>query len=227
MRTVMIATPCKEGLLDVYYVNSLINTLRLCASQNIFVAPVWFPNEALVNRARNNLFAIAHEMKANDVVWIDDDQEWKAEDFMRLLNHPVDFVGGAVIKKTNAEQYNVKSYTVPIPKDEETGLLIVDGVGTGFLRMSRRAIDLLWDISEAYRDGTEEKRMVFNTRITNGEFQSEDNFVCDLWKSLGEKVYVDPEITCAHVGRNKWTGNFKEFLDKISNTNINIKQKVN
>lgn len=213
----MVATPTGSGLLDVRYTFSLIQSIRLCDTQEIQVLPVWIPYDALVQRARNDLFAMAYEAEVYDVVWIDDDQAWKPEDFLKLLSHKVDFVGCPVIKKTYAEElYNVKSYTVPIPKDPTTNLLVVDGIGTGFLRMSRRAIKLLWDIAMPYKDKGKERRMVFNVSLINGELQSEDNYICDLWKSLGEKVYVDDTINCSHIGMNEWSGDFKNWHERLT-----------
>jgi GT2 family glycosyltransferase len=40
----------------------------------------------------------------------------------------------------------------------------------------------------------------------------EDIAFCQKWRSLGEKVYIDPSITCSHVGKKEWRGNFSDYL---------------
>ena len=47
-----------------------------------------------------------------------------------------------------------------------------------------------------------------------GQFWGEDLIFCKKWVALGEKMWLDPNVTVSHVGRKAWSGNFVEFLQK-------------
>lgn len=209
----MIGTPCYDGKVDCLFADSLVNTLKAASGVSIF--PVYMPYEALIQRARNDLLKIAVETGVDDLLFIDSDQAWRPEWFFRLLNHPVDVVGGAVRKKSDAESYNVRCVKFPIPKDPATGLLIVDGVGTGFLRLSKRAAHAVWYAAPEYRDGKKASRMAFDVRVVDGNLHSEDTVFCESLAKLGFPIHVDPSITCSHVGSKTWGGDFASWLEKI------------
>jgi hypothetical protein len=38
--------------------------------------------------------------------------------------------------------------------------------------------------------------------------------MCNKWKKLGYKIWLDPTITCNHIGIKKFKGDLKKFLDK-------------
>lgn len=210
----MIGTPCYDGKVDCLFADSLVNTLKLAGRTNI--CPVYMPHEALIQRARNDLLKLAVQAQVDDLVFIDSDQQWKPEWFFRLLSHPVDVVGGAVRKKSDAESYNVRSEKFPIPVDPETGLLIVDGVGTGFLRLSKRAIQAIWEASPEYRDGSKTSRMAFDVQLIDGHLNSEDTVFCRSLTKLGFPIHVDPQITCSHVGSKTWSGDFPSYLKRLA-----------
>jgi hypothetical protein len=57
--------------------------------------------------------------------------------------------------------------------------------------------------------------MIFNILIDeNGDLVSEDYVMCNKWKKLGYKVWLDPTITCNHIGIKKFKGDLNKFLDK-------------
>jgi hypothetical protein len=68
-------------------------------------------------------------------------------------------------------------------------------------------------MSEPYTHNGNEDRMVFDIKIENGDLISEDFVVCSKWRSLGYKVWIDPTITCDHIGVKKYSGNLKKFLE--------------
>ena len=139
-RRVMIGTPCYDGKIDVWHANSLVETIKQGMIQGIEIYPIWLSYDALIQRARNDLVALMLDMGCDDIVFIDADIDWRPEWFFKLLNYPVDVVGGTYPKKGDAEMYVVKHTDITKPIDQATGLLEVDGLGTGFLRMSRAAI---------------------------------------------------------------------------------------
>ena len=214
MRRVLIGTPSYDGRVDVWFANSLIETVKMAEKKGIFVHAIYTSYDSLVQRARNSLIKLAIDGKYDDLFFIDSDTEWESEWFFNLLERPEPIVGGALIKKTEKEGYTVKLLDKKLKHSEDKKLLEVDGVGTGFMKVSKFAFDKLWLASDPYTSEGEQHRMVFDIKVENGDLISEDYVLCNKWKSLGYKVWLDPTITCNHIGIKKFKGNFKKFIDK-------------
>jgi hypothetical protein len=146
--------------------------------------------------------------------FIDTDVEWDPEWFFRFLDRPEPIVGAALVKKSEKEGYTVKLTEKNLKFSEDGKLIDAEGIGTGFLKVSRFALEKLWEMSDPYQSEGEEHRMVFDIKVENGDLISEDYVMCNKWKSLGYKVWLDPTITCNHVGIKKFKGNLNKFLDK-------------
>lgn len=220
MRRVLIGTPCYDGRTDVWYNDSLNNTIRIAKQHHIQLDVVYMSYDSLVQRARNDIvkLAVAHEF--DDLIFIDSDQGWESEWVFRLLKHPVDVVGGAVPKKTDAQElYNVRINDLSACHLPLSTLISVDGIGTGFLRLSKKALLSLWWEAEPYRNEGKESRMVFDVRVVNGELVSEDNVACNKLKELGFQIWLDRTMTCSHIGIKKWTGDFNAYFEKQLNSN--------
>ena len=216
MRRVLIGTPAHDGRVDVWYANSLAGTIRLCMREGVDLREVYMSYDSIVQNARNDLVKVALESGFDDLVFIDSDQDWKPEWLLKLLDYPVDCVGAAVRKKTDAQElYNVKSETLHIPVDMRTGLLMVDSLGCGFIRFSRKALQILWDNSEEYCVfGKEKSRWIFDIRPVNGVLVGEDTMVSMKLKAHGIQTYLDQHMTCGHIGPKKWTGDFADWLKR-------------
>jgi glycosyltransferase involved in cell wall biosynthesis len=212
MRRVMIGTPCYDGRLDVWYTNSIINTVKLSAGRDISITPIWISFDALIQRARNDTIQLALEQGYDDLIWIDSDIEWEPEWIFKLLDYPVDVVGGTYPKKGDREEYVLRQ-TNRKPPDPETGLLEVDGLGTGFARMSKKAMQYLWDTSLPYMDpkDNKERRMICDVQIIDDSMYSEDIIMFLKLQRGGFKVWLDQEMTCNHTGPKKFVGNFKKW----------------
>lgn len=214
MRKVLIATPSYDGKLDVWYVDSLMKTQKLCIEQGIDLSAVYVSYDALVQRARNTAFKIAIDGEYDDLFFIDFDVEWKPEWIINFLSFPEPVVGAALVKKSDVEGYTVKLLKRQLKWNDRGDLIEVDGVGTGFLKISRFAMEKLWEMSEPYNDDKGPSRMLFDIKIENGDLISEDYVVCNKWKSLGYKTWIDPTITINHIGNKKYEGNFNQFITK-------------
>lgn len=214
MRRVLIGTPSYDGRIDVWFANSLLGTVKLAHEKGIFVHAIYTSYDSLVQRARNSLFKLAIDGGYDDLFFIDSDAEWEPEWFFRLLDRPEPFVGGALVKKSSNEGYTVKLLNKELKKSEDGKLIEVDGVGTGFLKINRFALQKLWEMSEEYLSEGEKHRMVCDIRIENGDLISEDYILCNKWKSLGYRVWLDPTITLNHIGTKKFKGDFNAFITK-------------
>jgi len=221
MRKVLIGTPCHDGRTDVWYNDSLNQTIRMAARiNNLQLDVVYMSFDSLVQRARNDLVKLAIDHGFDDLIFIDSDQGWEPQWIFTLLDHQVDVVGVAVPKKNDTKElYNVRinhlerfqklnSWARPC-----RDLIQVDGIGTGMIRLSRKALLALWETSDMYRNEGRESRMVFDVKIIDGELVSEDNIACTKLQELGFGIYVDRTMTCSHVGPKKWTGDFSAYLE--------------
>lgn len=217
MRKVLIGTPAYDGRVDVWFANSLVNTIRMTPEDTVII-PVYMAYDSLIQRARNDLVKLALDEDFDDLIFIDSDQEWNPEWVIKLLNHDADVVGGTVVKKSDIAQFNVKALDSGL-KLEENGLMEVTCVGTGFLRISRQALKDVWEISQEYENEGRICRMVFDVKVIDGKLVSEDNVFCNKWRDLGGKVYIDPSMTCNHIGVKKYVGNFQEYLKFIEDNN--------
>jgi hypothetical protein len=220
-RRVLIGTPCYDGRIEVWYANSLVQTIKIAEKMNIEITPIWLSYDALVQRARNDLMGIMIEAGFDDIVFIDADIDWQPEDFFKLLNYPVDVVGGTYPKKGDLEQYVAKIIDPQRARDSATGLLSTEGLGTGFLRMSRAAVQYLWDTCVPYqeRDQGKDRRWIFDVIIDdNGELVSEDILACQRLIEGGFPIWLDISITCGHTGVKRFTGNFESWFARLQSS---------
>ena len=217
-RRVMLGTPCVDGRPEAWYMHSVMETKDLCAQHGIIVKPVLMSYDAMIQRARNDILKLALESGYDDLLFIDDDEIWKPEWALALIRHPVDVVGAPVRKKSDEQElYNVKVDSPFVPIDCLTGLCMVESVGTGFIRLSRKAMLALWDAceSEEYEDNGKINRMVFNVAVVNRRLVSEDTFMCMRLKAAGFKVYVDASFTITHIGPKHYKGEFAAFVNGL------------
>ena len=223
MRKILIGTPMYDGRLELEFMMSLFQTMELCALNDIQMTLKTVVGCSLIQKARDELFRLAYEAEVDDLIFIDSDQGWSQKDFGNLISPTVDVIGGAVISKNDLVHYNVKTFDKKY--DFFHGLIDARAVGTGFMRISKRAIKMMWEASEEYKDGDTVYRHVFETKVVNGNLLGEDVCFCQKWRDMGEKVYVHPDINIAHIGKKRWSGDFKKYVE-IANDNYARDNKV-
>ena len=214
MKNILVATPSYDGKLDVWYTNSLLETVLLGFQNKIVFKPIFLSYDALIQRSRNDLFKIAVDNNFDGILWIDSDIEWNPGWAVEIVKRDKDVIGLPVVKKNLNQSYNVKCNPEDLFTNED-GLISVLSIGTGFLYMGKKAIDYLWENSEEYAEADKTGKMVFSVNIKDGQLVSEDVSVCNKLKDGGFDIFIDPLKTCNHIGNFKYTGNFGEFMNKI------------
>lgn len=215
---VLIATPCYTGKTVIGFTAALAQTFRSTKDHELEF--IFTRGDALVQKSRNYFVAYALKNGADVLIMIDDDIEWRPEWIAKLIAYEQDVVSGMYPKKTDDEQYpfvpiiDEKGQWYPPEVDTRTGLVRVAGVPTGFLKLSRRAMQVLWDASPAYKNGLmPEERAIFDLAIIDGTLYSEDYIMCQRLYGARVPVWVDPRMTCSHTGPKTYTGSFAKWLD--------------
>ena len=214
MKNVLIATPSYDGNVNAWYTHSLVETAKYGLTQGINFVPVVIENDALIQRARNDLAKIAASDDFDCTLWIDGDVRWDPQWAVDLVNRPEDVVGGTYRKKTDdSEMYvvNVDDLTI-----HDNGLMKVKSLGMGFVKVSTKASIEVFENSQPYRNaGGKDSHMVFDIAIVDGDLHGEDTVFFSKLKKLGYEIWMDPQMTLSHIGSKKFDGNFSAFSDRI------------
>lgn len=179
--------------------------------------------------SRNRAVAQFMLTDCTDLIFIDSDVSWDAATFLRLICHPVEVVGATYRQKIQdpATGDLMVKYAVDFLYDEdgdsngsdpETGLLEVKRLPTGFLRISRSAIQRMineCDVPEYPIDDHGKPLTIhrlFSFDFADNQEISEDYRFCDRWRSIGGKVWCDPEMRVHHHGLASFSGHLGEFM---------------
>jgi hypothetical protein len=225
------------------YMLSISTLFRLIGHENLDIQIMTISNESLITRARNGIVAEFLERDFTHLFFIDADISFKHTDVFRLLLRKKDIVAAAypmkavdwknTIGSTSLEEAQRRSihYVINFVREGESlavktydGLLKVYDAGTGFMCISREAINQLID---AYGEEIEYTRdsvtlddngnvshvkapawALFDTSIDKetNRYLSEDYTFCRRWQSLGNDIWLDPTVNLDHHGSYAYRG---------------------
>ncbi|MFM7108674.1 MAG: hypothetical protein ACKOZU_08775 [Planctomycetaceae bacterium] len=209
----MIATPTIDGRLDHRYVLALLASIQMFRELGWRYALAFEVGNSLLADARNKLVFQCLADDYTDLVFIDSDMAWDPADLVALLSYDVPLVAAAGPRRNpGAPEFCVKLGQAVMGPD---GLLSVERVGTGFMRLRR---DCLESLVEAHPDlcvtdaAGRRSHALFDAGMQNGTYISEDYMFCDRWRAIGGKVLVAPGIRLQHVGTHVWHGALADVL---------------
>jgi hypothetical protein len=212
-RRVLIGTPSKDGRLSMWYVHALQQTMKICAEKGITADHCFTEYEEEVQIALNEIIDIAIRGTYDDLIFIDSGMEWNPEWVLALLERSEHVVGGTARKKTDAiEQYEVKSTNI---RAEKSGLIAVQSLGTAFVKISRQALLALWNMSVEYRNEGKTSRMVCSVEVADGQLLLSGSVLSLKLANLGFQSWLDPRMTCVHIGSKKFEGNVADFITRL------------
>lgn len=213
MRNVAILVPSYDGKVCCNFSLSIAEIFRIGASMpDVKIHLQYMMHDALIQKARNNLINDAYDQGMDDVVFIDADQSFEPNAFFKLLSYPVDVIGVPVRMKTEENRYNIRPENCKEHKmNLDYGLIEVAAIGTGFLRLTRKAIEAAFNASEYYNEGDKRRANAFEVKIFKGEIVSEDIIFCNKLTNAGFTIYVSPAYTAKHFGTKCWEGNFLDY----------------
>ena len=225
-KRVLLATPAYQGLVGTQYVNSLVASLSALRAAGADVAYAIYANSGSVPRTRNQAVAAMMSGGFTDLVFVDADMGWRAEDLCRLLAYETSVVGATYPARTDVHPRWIVVWPEEV-KQHETGLLTAKRLGTGFLRIRRDVFERLEELhpelhySAPHAKTEEEKRHLFaffdyhlvdHADGSRGHL-SEDYYFCDLVRDAGFTIWVDPSVYMEHVGQKVFSGAFKDVVE--------------
>jgi hypothetical protein len=212
-RSVMLGVPI-HGTTEWQFSQSLAMTTSRFTSMGIKFTVHFLVGSSNLPRARNGIVEAFLRTDCDDLIFIDSDMGWEADDAVRLLASEQEVIGG-VGRKKGGEKGDLSSWCLRLKEGSEKalnqddfGAIEVDRIGTGFLKISRTAFEKIAAAHpQPHREGKYYRYFEFGPND-----DGEDYMFCALWQASGGKVWADIEIELAHAGAAEWRGRFADLV---------------
>jgi hypothetical protein len=217
-KNIFIAMPAYTGEINCHTAVSLARAMNEARDMGARAQIVIRPLDSLLPRCRNVLVTEFLNSDATHLVFWDSDIACAPGAFTRLVSHDAAVIGGAYRSRSDPEHYIYRrlpnSPLPPVP-DPLTGLLEVEGLGAGFLYVTRAAIECM---AAAHPDlwvmDPKAGRLVwlFDCELSNHQYFSEDVVFCARARAAGLSVFLDTFVHLHHTGAKTFSGCYAEFL---------------
>jgi len=217
--SVFIAVPSYGGIC-AEFVYSLWASREEMAKAGIKSDLCIYDGNCHVDDSRNRLVREFLDSDCDQLVFLDTDLQWDALDLVRLASLDYDVVAGVYPMKQDEDEYPVRYLPGPEIWLNKDKLIEVESVPTGFLKISRDALQKLSDTVPKFTTRLNQKSvpLIFErTMIGNARFGGDYEF-CRKWRNLGGKIFVDPEMKFGHMGMSEWHGSLGSHVRKENGT---------
>ena len=157
-----------------------------------------------VDDARNVVVQEFLLSRCEDLIFIDADVSWEPKDLVRLCQYDCNLVGAIYPyrrENSRADGRMPVRFMEGVVDLNEEGLLEVEAVPTGFMRIRRHAIESLVKDAEHFynRQETRSKApILFQRTFINDTRWGGDVHFCNLWRASGGRIYAACEIRLGH-----------------------------
>lgn len=214
---VCLAVP-SYGAMSPAFVFALCSSVRALTEAGIPHQLLLLSGNCHVDDARNSIVRRFLESTSSDLMFLDADLSWSAHDLIRILGYDLDVVAGIYPLKQDTEGFPCRLLKGDTAVRAD-GLIEVEGVPAGFLRIRRSVLEVLELRAQSYLEQPGDSTrapLIFERRLESGTRFSGDYVFCRKWRALGGRIFVDPVIRFSHVGEKAWEGCFAEHLLKLS-----------
>ncbi len=180
------------------FLESVARFTGLMGAERISVDRIRVKQDPDFCHATNAIFHQALRAKVDRLLLLDVDIEFDPFDAKRHIVSPLDFVAGDYARK--ARGAGMASIVSP-DAVRANGIVEADRVGTGFLSLSRSALERMAEASPKYRHedlGT--VAAVATAGPADGRWIDGGEGICRRWQSLGGVVWLDQSIRLGHIG---------------------------
>ncbi len=216
---IFIAVPTHDKKIFCNCHQSLMNALQVLLACDIPFSFCYEVGLPYISMARNNLVRKFMASDCTHTVFIDADVGFPPGAFHDLIISKEDVIGGAYPKKQDSEEFAVR-----LKKGDDgnvifnNGVLMAEGLATGFLKISRAAIARMQAAypEMMYNDGMSNQPTYnfFGEFMIDGRMFYDDFGFCYLWEKIGGEMWTLPNISFTHSGGKDYPGNLHDYLSR-------------
>jgi hypothetical protein len=220
-RKVMLGLPTYDFKISAKLAISLASFCVQAQQHGIDIQICNISGCSVVSRVRNLIASDFLASDCTDLMFIDSDINFNAEDIFRLMAWNIDPKKGIVAGIPVARKKG-KVYISTLDTDDnehifmdKMGLVRAKRVATAFMIIRRDVFTQLRDAHPEWVYYDEKKvgdEMIafFDFALKDGNYIGEDFLFCDRARELGFEVWIDPTIKLGHMGVEEFAGSFGE-----------------
>jgi hypothetical protein len=177
-------------------------------------------NETVSSRAKNMLAAKFLTLaEKTHILFVDPEISFEPWHVLVMLDRKLDIVSGLYPTRTLPIRWAVSTFDGA--EENEDGLHEVDRVGTGFLLVKRDVFEKLQEHQHVVNykndvglgeDFDKHLYTYFNSQIVDERYASEDAVFSAIWRSFGNKIWVDKRVLLAHKGQFNYSAAAQDIL---------------
>ena len=168
-----------------------------------FIIDTQFKEGSLIPKQRNDIAKGAYE-SGNDLLFVDSDMVFSADDFNLLYDEDKEIIGGLCYSRRRP--YHGVVYYDPGPEYESFARIKKQdipftpfecyGVGTGFILIKNEVLQKMYK-----KDFVEKYGRPFNMwNMKNGDQFGEDLSFCLRARKAGFNIWCHPQVNVGHIG---------------------------
>lgn len=219
---VMLATPSYDAP-AASYTFAIARSREALHRAGIGTAYLLLQGFCHVDDARNAIVRNFLESDCTDLVFLDADVDWQPKDLVQLCQREQDIVGGVYpYRREGSEEMPVRLMQDVVIGTVADGLLEVEGLPTGFMKIRRSVLQRMASVAPKYFDKIYETALVFN-RSTPGEDKIRwggDVDFCRRWRELGGRIFADMEIRLGHTATIIVRDSLGSHLRRVAGTTL-------
>lgn len=215
-RKLFIALPAYDHKVSVKLAIALAQLAQIIGQHGIQIMIGSLCGCSVVSKARNLLVEQFLSTDCTDLLFIDADINFDANDVLRLLAWTSQYGVAAGVPRTRKQSGNY-IITMDIRDDntlitDDMGCIKTKRVATAFMMVQRKVFETLKDAHPEwlYLDTNSGKDITafFDFLVTREGYVGEDYLFCDRVHQHGFEVWIDPTIKLGHMGVMEYEGDF-------------------
>lgn len=226
MKHIVVGLPIYDGKPELIVQHMLQHCMAECRHRGWEYSEIHRPGGAMLPQVRNSIVAEFLAGTGTDLIMVDGDNSCEDGGLVRLAEWMVDVVGAPCRAKSPTVMWpvawigdrpNLVAVDPVTGQPSDSGLLEVDRVGTGILRMSRACLERMVEACKDrwYHDlsnVTGRAYPLFEYEVKDHLWWGEDMLFCRHWREIGGRVWIDPSIGTHHIGNMTFSGRIGDWL---------------
>lgn len=233
MKNVVLAVVGSRGRVSTSFASSLNRTSQLAEGKGVYIHfdSIEERTSGLSTALQKNIIAnrVLASENADGIFFVHPDLSWVPDDFLRLANYGEDsIISGAYVDSFDMhESYAISLEDMSNPEGPKEYPLATF-VSMGFVYIPKKVLQGLTQFVDRLGDegGSDTFYVFFKETVKEDQIQPEDVYFCDVARSSGFNILVDPTVNCTNNSIAPLRTDYQAYLGKtwVSKMNEDIPQ---